>query len=516
MSIVEDKVKQFANWTGETIGALTGSDQVEEQAKKEGAKMDKLAAEAKAMAAEQAGNLQEAESIRSGLISTGYADAKQQLQPWRGVGDASRGAYEENVMRSPTQFGTEAGTQMMGQALAGQGDVDPRLAGYQQSAMNPALTQGADQSALRQAGAQAQQGISSDLSGQLDIQAGQQQGLSPELMQQAATTPQSQYFDQAAQTAMARPSRLEDIEGYGLMQQARDEALQSSAQGFAGQGKMFSGSRMKEAGNIGAREAQNLIQQDNQQRQQQVQNLMGLGAQDVSMTQQGFQNQMGAQAQDFGMGQQGFQNLAGREQVGLGTQQQNIQNQLTGGQVIAGANQQDFQNQVGVQSMQDQRDQQNFQNLMGIQGMQDQRGQQGFQNLAAANQMGLGTQQMDYGARQTQMGQQRDLMGFGYGVDRDVGNLAVQQGQQLGASGYGSAQDQANLLMGGQAGSAALSQAGSGLRMEGASSRQDMFGDAFQGLAGLAGAAYGGGGFSMGGGGGINYGGGYSNDNYLV
>lgn len=464
-------------------GELTGANKEIEQASKEAGTMDRLALEAKAMAAEQAGNLQEAADIRAGFLEEGFSSAQAQQGRWRGIGDASRGAYQSGIMGQPTEFGTEAGTQMMGQALAGQAPMDERLSQYSQQAINPNLIQGASQQA-------------SGMAGELDTRALNQQGLSSELMQQASTAPQSQYFDQAAEAAMNRPSRLEDIEGYGLMQQARDEALQASGQQFAGGGKFYSGSRMKEAGNIGAREAQGLIAQDDMRRQQQVQNLMGLGAQDVAMTQQGLQNRMGAEGQQFGMGQQQFQNLAGREQAGIGLQQQN------------------FQNQVGVQSMQDQRNQQEFQNLMGVQGMQNQIGQQGFQNLATANQMGMGMQQMNYGAQQSQLDRQRDLMQFGYGVDQSAGDLAIQRGQQLGASGYGSAQDQANLMMGGQASSTALQQAGSGYRMGGAAAEGAVMTDLLEFGGKLAGGVMGGGGGGQQSGG-VNYGGGYSNDNYL-
>jgi len=474
---VGDKIGQGADFIGDLGGKVTGQDKVEEAATKEGQKMDALAAEAKAVAAEQAGNLQLAAAIRGSITEEGYAQAQAQNQPWSNVGDASRQQYEQNILQDPQQFGTEAGTRLQEQALMGQGDIDPRLAQYSQQAIDPSLQQGGYQGIQEQAAIKAGQGVSSGMTGELDTRAMNQQGLSSELMQQASTAPQSQYFDQAAEAAMNRPSRLEDIEGYGLMQQARDEALQASGQQFAGGGKFYSGSRLEEAGNIGAREAQSLIRQDDARRQQQVQNLMGLGSQDVAMTQQGFQNRMGAEGQQFGMGQQQFQNLAGREQANVGLQQQNIQNALTGGRVIGDINQQAFQNQVGVQSMQDQRSQQELQNIMGIQGMQNQMGQQDFQNLGSAAQQGLGVQQMNYGAGQNQLGQMRDLMGFGYGVDQRTGDLAVQEAQQLGQGGYGSAQDQANIIMGGQAQSAGLTQAGSGYNMEGALSRQKMMGD---------------------------------------
>ncbi len=392
MSLFVPGVSKFiGDKTGDVLGDLTGQSEVEEAAKSEASKMDELAAEAKAMAAEQAGNLAEAENIRAGILQQGYTDAQAQVSPWAGVGDASRQGYEDQILTPSQEFGTDAGSQFQQQALMGPSAIDPRLSQY-----NP-------------------------------------QGLSSEVMQQAATTPQSQYFDQAAQTAMARPSRLEDIEGYGLMQQARDEALQASGQQFAGQGKFMSGSRIAEAGNIGARQAQGLIAQDDFRRQQDVQNLMGFGVQEVAMNQQGLQNRLGAEGQQFGMGNQ------------------------------------------------------TFQNQMGLQGMQDQRSQQGFQNLGAAAQQGLGVQQMNYGAQQGQLDRQRDLMGFGYGVDQRAGDLSVQQAQQLGQGGYSSAQDQANILMGGQAQSSGLTQAGSGFRMGGAASRQQMMGDLINAGAGLAG-----------------------------
>ena len=314
-------------------------------------------------------------------------------------------------------------------------------------------------------------------------------------MSRASQIPQSQYFDQAAQLSGQRPSRLQDIEGYDLMRQARDEALEASGQQFAGQGKFMSGSRLREAGDIGAQAAQQLVAQDDARRQQQVSNLMGLGAQDVSAQQRGFQNLLGAEGQQFGMGQQGFQNLQSREQADLQRQQANIANLRTGAQDYSSIRQQ------------------NLQNLMGVQGLEDARRQQQMQNLGTLAQQDLGVQQMNYSANQDLMNRQRELMGMGLGVDQSLGNLAVQQGQQLGQAGYSSAQDQANLLMGGQAQSAGLTQAGSGYNMAAAAGRGNILGDLIQTGASLyGGGAFGGSNPS----GGINYGGNYRNDNYLM
>jgi hypothetical protein len=188
------------------------------------------------------------------------------------------------------------------------------------------------------------------------------------------------------------------------------------------------------------------------------------------------------------MEQQKFQNLTARERADIGLQQQNIQSALLGGRVVGDINQQDFQNLMGVQGLQDQRNQQELQNIMGIQGMENQMSQQDFQNLGTASQVGLGMQKDNYRANQNQLSQMRDLMGFGYGVDQRSGDLAVQKGQQLGQGFYSTAQDQANLLMGGQAQSAALTQKGSGYNMQGALSRQEMMGDLIGAGATLAGA----------------------------
>ena len=208
-------------------------------------------------------------------------------------------------------------------------------------------------------------------------------------MQGMIGTPQSQYFDQAANT-MNRPQRLEDIEGYGLMQQARDEALKASGQGFAGAGKFFSGSRGAEAANIGGQAAQNLIAQDNAQRQQNYSNFMGLGQQDVAMQQAGLGNTMSA----YGLANQG--------------QQQNVSNIM------------------GLQQMTGQVDQNQLNNMRNLTMDQNSLGQQQFGNL-----MNVG--------------------GIGYNAAGNMANMQTNYGQQMGQNAYGTQQDIANLKAGGLA-----------------------------------------------------------------
>lgn len=311
-----------------------------------GLNLMQLAEDAKQQAIESGLSLQQADAMRTQYLQGAYGQAQDTMQPFMQLGDSYGQA----------------------QGMLNDGSLNPQAMGDYSNLAGQAPR---------------------DFTGQTtDLMSAQNPYAS--MMQNQVGAPQSQYFDQAAQMASSRPQRLEDIEGYGLMQQARDEALKASGQNFAGAGKFFSGSRGVEAANIGGQAAQNLIAQDNMQRQQDYSNLMNLGQQDVAMQQAGFGNT----TQAFG--------LTGQDQ------------------------QQDVSNMMGLQQLTGQMDQNQLSNLRNLTMDQSALGQQQFGNL-----MNVGD--------------------VGYNAAGNMSGLQLGLGQNLGQNAYGTQQDIANLKAGGTA-----------------------------------------------------------------
>lgn len=332
-------------------------------------------------------SLEEANAIRQQQIQKGYSDYNRALSPYASQGQRAFNQYARQIMGGDFGYTPDQALQQQYLNQLGQGSgVSNRLMGLANSQRGMKNLSLAEQAA--------QTGIGSD------------------------------YLNQAGQIAtQGLPSRLEDIEGYDLMRQARDEALMQSGERFGGAGKMYSGSRMREAGDIGAQAAQNLISQARGQQQQQFQNLMGLGAQDV------------------GIQQQNMQNLLGTSQAG----QSAVANQ--------------------------------FGRLMGAEQYGNQLGQQNISNLGQALGYGQNLDQLNYARNQQQLAQMGVLGQTGLGLAGQIGQNKLNQALGMGETGYQTQMDKANMLMGGKQQDIQQQLAEAGLSMQQQQANQGFWGD---------------------------------------
>lgn len=402
-----------------------------------------LAEDAKQQAIASGMSLDAANDVRNQYLQQGYTQAQNTLSPYAAYGSALDSAYDMAMQgQTPEAMGQYTSMALSRPDYYGS-EIDAAVA-----AQNP-LSSFGNQLATQQ-GMDLTKNIYGEMGGDRYFSnlannlSRNRQEFSDELADRASGMPQSQYFQQAADLMRPRPERLEDIEGYDLMKQARDEALAASGQRFAGGGKLFSGSRGVEAANIGGALAQDLISRDAAQRQQDISNLMGMGAQDVALQQQGLQNLMGFEQAQGQQAQQQLQNIMASRGMSEQERQQDISNLMGLQQLGEQMSQQDFANAMAARGMTNQEIQQNLSNLMALRGQQEQIEQQditNFRNVAMDQNM-LNRQQM------------QDLLtmgGIGYDAAGRQAGMQLGMGEMMGAGAYGTAQDKANLLAGGTA-----------------------------------------------------------------